>query len=294
MSTFDWNQMRAFLVTADTGSFSAAARSLGLTQPSVSRQVAALEAAMGVILFQRIGKTLVMTETGRALVDDARAMGACAERLSLISSGRSEAIDGLVSISASEGVAVQILPAILAALRDRAPELRIELICSSALSDLRRGEADIAVRHVRPYEANLVAKLVRNATAAFYASEQWVARNPKLASGACEELPLIGFDRTDQLQDRLKQEGVDTARLSRPVLTQDGNANWALAKAGLGIGIAMTDVGDREPGMVRVRPDLPIIEFPIWLVAHSELHNSRRIRFVFDALAAGLAGNASG
>ncbi|MEO0497333.1 MAG: LysR family transcriptional regulator [Pseudomonadota bacterium] len=289
MSDFDWNQMRAFLATAETGSFSAAARALGLTQPSISRQVAALEARLGVTLFQRIGKSLVISETGLALLDDARAMGGAADRLALVSTGRSDAVEGLVSISANEAVAVHLLPPILVDLRRKAPELRIEVICSSALSDLRRGEADIAIRHVRPEEPELVGKWLRDAQAAFYASQEWVLENGVPATSDTRNVSFIGFDRTDQFTDRLEAMGFKSGGLSFPFLTEDGNANWALVKAGLGVGVAMIEVGDAEPGMVRIFKDLPTVEFPIWLVAHSELRTSRRIRFVFDALAEGLS-----
>ncbi|MEN0000944.1 MAG: LysR family transcriptional regulator, partial [Pseudomonadota bacterium] len=101
----DWNQLRGFLKTAETGSLSAAARDLGLTQPTLSRQVKALEQALGVTLFERMGKNLVLTETGRELAARADQMSRTADDLALMASGRSEAPEGLVSISASDGMA---------------------------------------------------------------------------------------------------------------------------------------------------------------------------------------------
>ena len=73
MDTLDWNQLRAFLETAETGSLSAA-RKLGLTQPTLSRQVAAIERSMGVTLFERVGKAMALTPTGLGLLEHARAM----------------------------------------------------------------------------------------------------------------------------------------------------------------------------------------------------------------------------
>jgi len=84
MENIDWNQLRAFLATAQAGSLSAAARQLGLTQPTLSRQVAAIEQQMGVTLFERVGKAMVLTPTGLDLLEYARAMGTAAEALGLI------------------------------------------------------------------------------------------------------------------------------------------------------------------------------------------------------------------
>lgn len=101
-SAFDWNQVRAFLATADAGSLSAAARVLGQTQPTLGRQVAALEADLGVTLFERAGRGLVLTEAGADLLEHVRAMGAAADRVALAASGQSQEVAGLVRITASD------------------------------------------------------------------------------------------------------------------------------------------------------------------------------------------------
>jgi len=102
---FDWNHARAFLVTATEGSLSAAARELNQTQPTLSRQVAALETELGVTLFERVGKRLVLTETGHDLLEHVATMREAAELVALRASGRSELLVGEVRISAGEIVA---------------------------------------------------------------------------------------------------------------------------------------------------------------------------------------------
>lgn len=97
MDKLDWNQLRAFLETAETGSLSAAARKLGLTQSTLSRQVAAIELRTGVTLFERVGQAMVLTPTGLDLLEHARAMGTAAEALGLAATGRSQAVGGVVS-----------------------------------------------------------------------------------------------------------------------------------------------------------------------------------------------------
>jgi DNA-binding transcriptional LysR family regulator len=143
---FDWNQARAFLVTAEEGSLSAAARALGLSQPTLGRQVTALEDSLGVLLFERVGKSLLLTQTGRDLLAHVRLMGQAAAGISLAASGHSEAIEGKVSVTAFDGAATYLLPGVLERLQTSAPG------ASGGPAGLQPGaghparEADIALR----------------------------------------------------------------------------------------------------------------------------------------------------
>lgn len=121
MSRIDWNLARAFCMTADTGSLSAAARKLGLTQPTLSRQVADFEAALGVTVFERVGKRLVLTESGLSLLEHARAMSTAAEAMALAAVGRAQDIGGTVKISATDAVSAYLLPEIIETIRQKAP-----------------------------------------------------------------------------------------------------------------------------------------------------------------------------
>ncbi len=173
----DWNHLHAFLETAQRGSLSGAARTLGLTQPTLSRQIAALEQQLGVTLFERVGRTLRPTDAGLSLLDHARTMGAAADDLALAATGQSLAVEGLVSVSASDAVATWVLPPLIARIGAVAPGIVVEVVASNRLSDLRRREADIAIRHVRPEQPDLIGRLVRDATAGFYAARRWVAEH---------------------------------------------------------------------------------------------------------------------
>jgi DNA-binding transcriptional LysR family regulator len=286
MDQFDWNQLRGFLATAEAGSLSAAARKLGLTQPTLSRQVAALEASLGVTLFERVGKTLMLTATGVELLDHAKAMGGAADALSLAATGRSQDAEGIVSISASDGMAAFILPRIVKRIVLEAPRIAIEVVASNALSDLRRREADIAIRHVRPDQPDLIGKLIREATAGFYASEEWVAKNGRpMTAKEAQTARFVGYDRTGQFANHLRGLGLSVGADQFPVMTDNSVANWELVRQGLGIGVMMDDIAAVTSGVVRVLEDVVPVTFPVWLVTHRELHTSRRIRVVFDMLA---------
>ncbi len=290
MSNLDWNQLKAFLETAETGSLSAAARKLGLTQPTLSRQVAAIEQVMGVTLFERVGKSMALTPTGLDLLEHARAMGAAAEALSLAATGSSQAVRGVVSVSATDVVASVLLPPLVKKLHDQEPGITIDVIPSNALSDLLRREADIAIRHVKPEQPDLIARLVREASAHFYASESWVNAHghPRSAEDAAR-LSFVGSDRSGQYLGYLRMHGLPLSEANFSCYADHSVAHWALVRQGMGIGVMMEEIALATPGMVRVLDDLPPVRFPIWLVTHRELRTSKRIRMVFDALAQGLA-----
>ncbi len=290
----DWNHLRAFLETAQTGSLSAAARKLGLSQPTLSRQVACIEQDLGVTLFERVGKSMVLTETGLDLLEHAKAMGSAANELGLAATGRSQAVEGTVSVSATDAVAAYLLPPLIRDIRSHAPGVAIDLVSSNAISDLRRREADIAVRHVRPDEPDLIGRLLRETTASFYASEEWVARygHPRSAEDAAG-LDFIGSDRSGSYLAYMQQHGLPITEANFSCYADHSVANWALMQKGLGIAVMMDEIADMTRNVVRVLDDVPPVTFPIWLVTHRELRTSRRIRLVFDWLANGLSGPAN-
>ena len=295
MNKFDWNLARAFHVTAKAGSLSAAARELGLTQPTLSRQVAEFEARLGITLFERVGKRLVLTETGHGLLGHAQAMGEAAEALALAASGRVQTIEGRVSISATDAYCAYLLPDICAHIRKVAPQITLVVVSTDAISDLRRREADIAIRHVRPHEPDLIGRQVRESTAHFYASSAWVERNG--VPGRAEDLnphDLIGYGDAARFAGYMQDLGLGVTAESFRLISENSVAAWEMVKRGLGVGIMMHEIAAQTPDLVPVLPDLQLPRFPVWLVTHRELHTSRRIRLVYDILAEELRAGPAG
>ena len=287
---FDWNQARAFLVTAEEGSLSAAARALGMTQPTVGRQVTALEQELGVALFERVGRGLELTPSGLELASHVRDMGKAATRVSLAAGGRSQTIEGSICITASEIHAAFLLPPIIEKLRQLAPGIDVEIIASNSASDLGRREADIAIRSFRPTQAELIARKIKDVPARLYASKDYLKRigMPKSAADL-ERADFIDFDDTGMLLNGLNALGLKLSKSNFPIRTKNHIVQWKMVKQGLGIGIFPEDIGDAEPLVQQALPELEPIVFPIWLTTHRELNTSRRVRLVFDLLAAELA-----
>lgn len=292
-SGFNWNLARSFLVVAEEGSFSAAARALGMAQPTLGRQVTALEEELGIALFERVGHNLVLTATGQDLVEHVRAMSEAATRFALTAAGQAQSIDGVVRIAASEIVAAYLLPPIIGELRAKYPGIQLELVVSNSISDLRRREADIAIRHFRPQGDDLVARLVKEkSTAHLYAAPSYLERigNPRTPEELAAVGQVIGFDEIERFKKGLRALGLPFGDDRFSVRTDNTLVQWELTKQGVGMCMIMEEIGDHEPRVVRALPNSSMgVTFPTWLTSHRELKTSRRMRVVFDLMAEKLA-----
>jgi len=287
---FDWNRARAFLVTAEEGSLSAASRALSIAQPTLGRQIKALEEELGVVLFERSGRGLEITPSGKDLLEHARNMGDAANKLSLVSSSKSESLEGNIAITATEMMAVFVLPPLIQKLRKIEPGISIELISSNQASDLMRREADIAIRNFRPTQSDLIAKKIKNLNYHLYATPEYLASigNPKTAK-ALSQAEFIGFNRASHLIEILNNKGFSISDRNFSVKSENMSSNWALVKQGLGLGGMQEDIGDADPFVERALPNFSLPETELWLVAHRELKVNKRIRMVFDFLASELS-----
>jgi DNA-binding transcriptional LysR family regulator len=284
-----WDHYRTFLAVLETGSLSGAARSLGLTQPTAGRHVEALEEAFGAPLFLRTPQGLLPTEKALAMRGHARSMSAMSAALARIASGDMEEVRGTVRISASEVIAAETLPAILARLQDANPALEIELSASDAVEDLLQQEADIAIRMVRPSQSALLSRRIGKITLGFHAHRRYLDRHGIPASLA--ELAnhrLIGFDRQlAYIRDILKQRP-DLAGIGFDFRADSNLVQLAGIRAGLGIGMCQHAFAARDPELVEVLPGTLEIALETFVVMHENLKTVPRFRATFDALVQGL------
>lgn len=289
MNGLDWSLLRSFLAVVEAGSLSAAARALGTSQPTLSRHVRELEAAVGAALFARSATGLDPTEAALALVEDARAMGAAAEALALKAGGRSEGLAGTVRVTASVVVANLMLPPILARLRREEPRIQVEVVASDATQNLLRRDADLAVRMVAPTQNALIARRIGVSPIGLFATRGYFDRRGRVRAPAdLAGHDLIGFDRSDLLIRGLAARGVALGREDFALRTDDPMLGWHLLLAGAGIGAAQAVLARRHPELQPVDWDLPLGSLEMWLVMSEEVRASARIRRVAEALAEGL------
>lgn len=282
---FDWNRARAFLVTAEEGSFSAAAKALKVTQSTLGRQVSALEDELEIALFERVGKGIEITPGGLELLEHVRRMGEAANRLSISALGQASNIQGNVTISATEATAIYLLPPILKDLRQEEPEIQIEIIATNSTSDLRKREADIAIRNLQPQHQDLIAQKLKDSTAYLYATPEYIsAQGPFREKADLNKASFVGLVDNAKFLAGLNKLGLDLTPQNFIYATENHIVHWSFVKCGAGIGVMPKYVGDEDPDVQRVLPNFISINIETWVVSHKELKTSRRIRFVFDFL----------
>ncbi len=288
MTTPDWDLYRAFLGVLDTGSLSGAARTLGLTQPTVGRQIEALEASLGAVLFTRSPGGLRATEAALALQPHAQAMASAAEALLRTASGEADQVRGVVRVTASHIVGAEILPPILTRFHEAHPEVIIELDLSDRQEDLLRRDADIAVRMARPTQGALTARRVGSVPVGLFAHRRYLERHgapTRLEPG----LAGIGFDRNVQMLAALRDLQLPLTREHFAFRSDSDLAQLAALRAGFGIGGCQYGIARRDPDLIPVLTDAFRFDMEVWVAMHEDLKSSLRMRLMFDALVDGMA-----
>lgn len=282
----DWTLVQSFLAVAETGSLSAAAARLGRSQPTLGRQVQALETALGAQLFDRHARGLRLSETGAALLPHARAMGEALNRLTLAAAAQSGDVAGTVRITASVYLSHYVLPPVIAGVRETFPEIQIELAPSDASESLHFREADIAIRMYRPTQLEIVARHVGDIEIGAFAATRYLDRRGR--PERLEDLfdhDVIGFDRNDLILRTIQQMGFDFAREDFAVRCDNQATYMALIQAGCGIGFSQVPVGMSDPLIERLGMDLGLPPLPVWLAAHEKMRRTPRIRAVWEKVA---------
>jgi DNA-binding transcriptional LysR family regulator len=285
----DWSLYRSFLAVLQEGSLSGAARALGLTQPTMARHIEALERAVGFQLFLRSQQGLAATEGALELKPYAESLAATTAALMRTASGQGRAIKGTVRVSASEIVGAEVLPPILATLRERHPDLEIELVLSNAVENLLRRDADIAVRMVEPAQEALVIKRLGSITLGLHAHRRYLERAgvPRSLKDV-DGYSMIGFDREAPAIRSMLQRVPGFERVRFALRTDSDIAHLQAIRAGFGIGICQVALARRDPDLKRVLATAFELKLGVWLAMHENLRSTPRCRAVFDGLVAGL------
>jgi DNA-binding transcriptional LysR family regulator len=283
-----WDHFRTLLAVLDEGSLSGAARTLGLTQPTVGRHIEALESELGAPLFTRSASGLAPTETALALRPHAETMAAAAQALVRTASGEADAVRGVIRIAAADVVGVEVLPPILTGFHEAHPEVAIELVLSNRQEDLLRREADIAVRMVRPTQTALLAKRVGAVPLKLYAYRRYIAAHGVPTSLDDPGASAIGFDREQMMMRAMNERQLHFTRDTFAFRTDNDLAQLAAIRAGFGVGGAQAPIARRDPDLVPVLEDAFRYELEVWVAMHEDLKSSRRMRLMFDWLVEGL------
>jgi DNA-binding transcriptional LysR family regulator len=283
MTSIQWDHWRSFIAVAEAGSLSAAARDLGLTQPTVSRHIDHLEAALGAKLFLRAPQGMSLSDLGLRMLPEARAMAASAGTLERVASAPVDAMRGVVRLSASEVVGAEILPAVLAPLMADHPGLELELALSNRNDDLLLREADLALRMLRPTQAGLVARKLGEVRIGLHAHQDYLARHgTPTTPEALKDHVLIGPDSDATALAGFARAGIPRGMIRLRCDRESAQLN--AIRTGLGIGAMQAGIARRHPALRPVLVDSFSFTLDCWLVFHADLRQSARLRLVADHL----------
>ena len=284
MNSNNWQWWQYFLAIAEHGSLSQASNTLGVSQPTLSRQLLAMESKLGQPLFDRSTQGLTLTAFGESLLEDSSQMQMIAERLERLAAGQTSSLTGRVRLAANELIAQYYLPKIIPLFMDTYPEVSIELVVSNQSSNLDKRDADVAIRMFQPTQLDLICRKLLDLPLGFYASSEYLDKRgtPRTA----EELfshRIIGFDRDTQFEKGGQEMGWHIRNEQFLIRTDFMPMHLELARHNVGI-VASHKRLCLEMGLKEIKLDSELPTLPMYLVCHRDVQHNRKIRVLMDFL----------
>lgn len=279
-SDASWDDVRLFLAAVEHGSFTTAAKALGLGQATLSRRVAALERQLGLSLFDRHRGGLSVTPAGRRVIPWAESMAAAMRDASAALAGLEATPSGRVRVTCAPGVAFDFGPVLVRRLRVAWPQLLVEVLADARVRDLSAHEADIALRSSAPSAGPLLVKKLLEVPVGLYASKTLLRRLPRRPTLA--QVPLL--DWSDELPTLA--QALAPLPCPRAMVTNDFLTMCAAAEAGIGA-MVTTSLQAELRGLQRVDVPFPTVPpQPMYLVVHQALRRVPRVQVVVEAIEA--------
>ncbi|NVK30845.1 MAG: LysR family transcriptional regulator [Gammaproteobacteria bacterium] len=284
----NWTLWQYFLTVAERGSLNKAAQSLGISQPTLSRQIHSLEVAVGDSLFDRSTQGIKLTALGEKLIPNVLAMSQQAAQIARLCNGESEQIQGNLRLSVNEIFATDYLANLLKPYLETYPKVNLQIHVSNAAANLDKRDADLAIRMFSPTQQDVIAKRVGTVSGGFFASQDYLERHGTPADPMqLFEHRVAGMDRSPEFVDAAKKMGFNVKNEDFVVRTDFYPLHLAMAQRGAAIAVIHGKIAKRL-GLVQVLPFLQIPELPVYLVCHRDVQHNRRIRSMMDFLSAEL------
>ncbi len=279
MNNISWDWVRAFIQTAKDGSLSAAAKSLGVSQPTLSRNIQMLEQHIKLQLFKRTTRGLTLTEAGEKLIESAQTMGEASDFFQRQISGLSEELEGDIRISANEIVGIYLLPAALANFREKHPKVHIEIEITNQTTSLTKRDADIALRMYRPTQPDLTVRRLPDLPLGFFASKNYLEQHgtPSTPESFIQH-NIIGFDRDMAFISAAQGMGFKLSAKDFEFRTDYMPAQIQLARFDGGIVGTHIGLAKQYPELEQILDWLPLPALEFWIVCHQDTAYNARIR----------------
>jgi DNA-binding transcriptional LysR family regulator len=272
----DWEDIQYFLAVAQSGTLSGAARKLKVDHATVSRRLAALEAALDVRLVDRLPRSCLLTAVGTQVLRRAKEMEAGAHGIARLAKAAHAPLVGRVTLSAPPVLVTHLFVEHLARFRAEHPDIRLSLSAQGQQISLSRREADVAVRLVRPDEAGTMTRKVGAMAFGLYAHRSYA----HLA--APERWQFIAFDQN--FADMPQQRWLLGIAGDRPVACELNHISEHLIAVRACVGVAGLPrfIGDRDNDLVRIHEGVPSFARDIWVLVHRDLRKNPAVRAVMD------------
>ena len=287
MNSMDWSILRDFIAVAETGGLSQAARRLRVSQPTLSRRIAALEAQLKVPLFQRTPRGLLLTDAGENVLAGARRVEEEALAIERRADAAQEGLSGTVRLSVTESIGALWLPKRLAAFHAKYPGVCVEVLVDNRAANLVRREADIAIRLFRPDQPDLIARHVGEMVMGLYGAKDYLAKHgtPTTVMQLKSHF-LVGFDENMGTRNKAVQR-LERCFSPEKIVHRSSSfiGQLTATQAGIGLGVHDCVLADADATLTRVLPEDFDHRMEVWLVTHADMRRSGRIRAVYDFLA---------
>jgi len=272
-----WDDLRIIGAVAEQGSFSGAARELGLDASSVSRRMRELEQRSGVRLFERMSNSLALTPAGEDLSETARRMAQEADAADRRLSGRDMELRGVIRFATLDSTARNLMPA-LQRFSIEYPEIEIEVVVDNNPANLSRREADVVLRVTRHPPQTLVGRRIARHVFPVYGAPALIGRIG--ADAPLDRFPWVGWENglTTNWMERHQPGARIVLRANTPVGVEEA------VRAGVGIGHIACMGADSRPGLRRLLPPDPELDVDQWLLVHPDMRRSARIRAFVEHL----------
>lgn len=265
-----WNDIKIFLALTEAGTIRGAAELLELTHVTVTRRIHAFEDEIGTILFERLPTGHVLTDAGRSILPLAKAVEANVFDLQRRVQSIDRKLDGTVTLTLPEAVAIVLIAPILQDFREHYPQISLKILLSDKLVNLATQETDLALRLTKNPPDTAYGRCIAKSPLCVYATSPYLAARPSPDT-------WIGFDYDPAHQIT---GDVDVAIQANGLL-----AMAELLAAGLGVGVLPCFVGDNHPDLQRVDGAKPKSDLDLWLLVHKDLRAVPRVRAVADFIA---------
>jgi DNA-binding transcriptional LysR family regulator len=288
MMALDWDKLRVFHAAAEAGSFTHAAEKLRLSQSAISRQVSALEADVGVSLFHRHARGLVLTEQGELLFRTAHDVLMKLENVKSLLTETKDRPSGVLKVTTTVGLGAGWLTERIPEFLDLYPEIQLQLILANEELDLVMRQADCAIRLRQPQQPDLIQRRLFTVHFHLYAAPAYIAKHGKpevIGDLKRHRIVTFGEPVPPHLSELNWLESVGDFEGGKRIATLQINDILSIKRAvqrGAGVAMLPDYIVEKESGLVQLLPETEVPSFDTYFAYPDAMKNQAKLHAFRD------------